>query len=134
MRSEFTRGEVLPRHGLGWVGVGVRSMGLMGGTIVLVVRAVQQLPVRALLQVLRKGDVIHGAVRAHSSLCTAAYFAEHGPTWADIQHSSGLGMTWRQGRALFCSYARGVSSWEAPSLKQYRHSSICMAAHQPRSC
>ena len=58
--------------GLGGWGVGVRSMGLMGETIMLMVMAVQQLPVRTLLQVLRKGDIVHGPVRADSRLCTAA--------------------------------------------------------------
>ena len=110
---ELTRSEVFPGHGLGWVGVGVRSMGLMGGTIMLMVMAVQQLPVRTLLQVLCKGDVVHGPVRADSRLCTAACSAQRGPTWADIQHSCGPGMTRRHTRALFSCSARAQVFMEA---------------------
>ena len=126
---DLTRGEVLPGHGLGWVGVGVGPMGLMGGTIVVVVMAVQELPVGALLQVLRKGDVVHGPVRAHSSLCTAAHVAQHRPTWAIMQHAYGLAMTRHVKRVPF-SCCVGPS----PPLGSADTAGRCMAQHQSRSC
>jgi hypothetical protein len=71
LREELlrTRREVLPGGGLGQVGVGVGAMGLMRGTMGLIRGTLQELPVGAILQVVRQRHLINGAMRAHDSLC-----------------------------------------------------------------
>ena len=68
MTLALTRCQVFPGGGQGGVWVG--TMGLMRWTIMLVM-AMQQLPVRPLFQVVCKRHLIDGPMGTHHSLCAA---------------------------------------------------------------